>query len=387
MRRAARCCRIALASSLLVLHASAFATNGDQRVGLNATQAGMAGAVVAMPEDSATLFTNPAGLAGLGMESVRLDMGFSLLNPPRSVNGVDSDSNLSFLPTGAVAFRLSPRLVLGMGLAGVSGFGVDVADVFPNLAGNQAAVSQREVLQFSPALGYQFTDRLALGASLNIYNQSLTLNSPQFSLPQNRQFGIGVTLGATFRATPDWRLGLAYSSKQDASAHEFNTAEGQVGFDLDGAASLAVGAAYLGVQGLVVEADVKRIYFNSVRDRVSFSRPAGYSGAVPAQVAFGWKDQTVYAIGLRKRMGSATTLRLGLNHGASPIGAAVVDTNLGSVAIVETHLGVGVTRKLTENLSGNFAYSHGFENSLTSPTGNRISLEQHWLHFQVTYQM
>jgi hypothetical protein len=54
---------------------------------------------------------------------------------------------------------------------------------------------------------------------------------------------------------------------------------------------------------------------------------------------------------------------------------------------VETQLGVGVTRKLTGNLSSNFAYSHGFENKLTSPTGNRISLEQHWLHFQVTYQL
>jgi hypothetical protein len=50
-------------------------------------------------------------------------------------------------------------------------------------------------------------------------------------------------------------------------------------------------------------------------------------------------------------------------------------------------LGLGVTRKLTANLSGNIAYSHAFENHLTSPTGNRISLEQHWLHFQVSYQL
>jgi long-chain fatty acid transport protein len=387
MRRAARCCRIALVSSLLALHASAYATNGDQRVGLNATQAGMGGAVVALPEDSATLFTNPAGLAGLGMESVRLDMGFSLLNPPRSVNGVDSDSNLSFLPTGAVSFRIDPRLVVGMGLSGVSGFGVDVPDVFPALTGNQTAVSQREVLQFSPGMAYRINDRLALGASLNIYNQSLAITTPQFSLPQNRQFGFGMTLGATWRASDAWQLGLAYTSKQNASAHEFNTADGTVRLDLDGPASLALGAAYTGTPGLVVEADVKRIWFSDVRDRVDFGRPAGYSGPVPAQIAFGWKDQTVYAIGLRRQMGPATMLRVGLNHGASPIGSAVVDANLGSVAIVETQLGLGMTRKLTANLSGNIAYSHAFENHLTSPTGNRISLEQHWLHFQVSYQL
>lgn len=387
MHFASRYCRISLAFSLLALHAIAFATNGDQRVGLNATQAGMAGAVVALPEDSATLFTNPAGLAGLGMESVRLDMGFSLLNPPRSINGQDSDSELSFLPTGAVAFRLNPRLVLGMGLSGVSGFGVDVPDAFPNLAGNQAVVTQHEVLQFSPALAYQLTDRLAVGASLNVYNQSLAISTAQFSLPQNRQFGFGATLGATYRASPDWQLGLVYSSRQNASAHDFNTADGRVSLDLDGAANLALGLAYAGTPGLVVEADVKRIWFSDVRDRVTITRPADYSGPIPAQFTFGWKDQTVYAIGLRKQLGSATILRLGLNHGASPIGAAVVDSNLGSVAIVETQLGIGVTRKLTENLSGNFAYSHGLENSLTSPTGNRIRLEQHWLHFQVTYQL
>ena len=387
MRHAFRRGPLALAIGLLCLHGTVLATNGDQRVGLNATQAGMAGAVVAMPEDSATLFSNPAGLAGLDMESVRLDMGFSLLNPPRSINGQKSDSNLSFLPTGAVSFRISPRLVLGMGLSGVSGFGVDVADAIPAAAGNQAVVTQREVLQFSPALAYQVTDRLALGASLNVYNQSLALSNPQFSLPQNRQFGFGASLGATWRANADWQLGLAYSSKQNGSAHEFNTADGKVSLDLDGPASLALGAAYIGTPGLVVEANVKRIWFSRVRDQVALGHPDGYAGPVPAAIPFGWKDQTVYAIGLRKEMGPATTVRMGLSHGRSPIGAASVDTNLGSVAIVETQLGLGVTRRFTDNLSSNLAYSHGFKNRLSSPTGNRISLEQHWLHFQVTYQL
>lgn len=78
---------------------SAFATNGDIRVGLNAVEAGMGNAIIAKPEDAGTLFNNPAGLSGLEMKGMQLDMGFALMNPPRSVNGNTSDSNLFFMPS------------------------------------------------------------------------------------------------------------------------------------------------------------------------------------------------------------------------------------------------------------------------------------------------
>ena len=83
----------------------AHATNGDQMLGTNATQWGMAGAVIAAPQDSATLFYNPAGLTQLGMEEVRFDMGAGLLNPPREVNGIESDSIKPYVRATAQLYR------------------------------------------------------------------------------------------------------------------------------------------------------------------------------------------------------------------------------------------------------------------------------------------
>jgi long-chain fatty acid transport protein len=96
----------------------AAATNGDQLLGYTAIQNGMAGAVVAAPQDAATILVNPAGMAELDIKEVRFDLGLGFLNPPRSVNGFDSDSDLYAIPGGSVAFRVNDKLTLGMGLGG-----------------------------------------------------------------------------------------------------------------------------------------------------------------------------------------------------------------------------------------------------------------------------
>ena len=91
----------------------AAATNGDQMLGLSAIQNGMAGAVVAAPRDATTVLVNPAGMAELGIKDMRFDLGVGFLNPPRRVNGMDSDSNLYMMPAGAVNFRVNERLSFG----------------------------------------------------------------------------------------------------------------------------------------------------------------------------------------------------------------------------------------------------------------------------------
>ncbi len=98
----------------------AAATNGDQMLGLTAIQNGMAGAVVAAPQDAATILVNPAGMAELNIKDVRFDLGVGFLNPPRRVNGFDSDSKVYMMPAGAVNFRVNERLTLGMGLGGIT---------------------------------------------------------------------------------------------------------------------------------------------------------------------------------------------------------------------------------------------------------------------------
>jgi long-chain fatty acid transport protein len=96
-------------------------------------------------------------------------------------------------------------------------------------------------------------------------------------------------------------------------------------------------------------------------------------------------DQTVYAIGVKKEMGRWR--QLGYNYGASPIGPEDVNMNLGSTAIVEHHLSLGVTRKFSDKVSGSFAYTHAFENELTSSVApaNTIKINQNQYNLNISY--
>ena len=384
----------AVSAALLVMAHSAHATNGDQMFAMSAAQAGMGGATVAQAQDAVTVLVNPAGMADLGITDVRMDLGFGLLNPPREVNGQDSDSDWYMMPTGAAVFNVNNRLFLGMGLGGISGMGVNVDDIYPLMtapAVNQPVVTTKQVFRFSPAAAFKVNDALTLGASLNIVNQSLSMSfvgggGIQVNLPQNQQFGFGATLGATYKINPKLQAGLTWVTKTDVSDMEYHTPTGTTSFDMDIPASVAFGLAFKPMPGLLVEADIKRIFFNDVIDRVSVTNP---QPGMPAVLAFGWDDQTVYSIGVKKDMGPMS-VSIGYNYGKSPIGPEDVNANLGSTAIVEHHLSFGLTRKFSDKVSGSFAYTHAFENDLTSNVAgqpaNTIKISQNQYNLNISYK-
>jgi long-chain fatty acid transport protein len=384
----------AVAVAMLALTHNAHATNGDQMLATSAAQAGMAGATVAQAQDALTVLVNPAGMADLGMTEMRMDLGFGLLNPPREVNGHESDSNWYLMPGGAAAFKVNDRLFLGMGLGGIAGMGVNVPDIAP-AAGGQPVVTTKQVFRFSPAAAFKLNPALTLGVSLNVVNQTLAMSMPamtnpgppptftQVDLPQNGQFGFGATLGATYKISPKLQAGLTYTSKTDIAKMEYNTPTGQTSFDMDMPASVALGLSFKPMPGLQVEFDVRRYAFEDVMESIAVTNPpAGF----PAALKFGWEDQTVYAIGVRKEMGKMA-LSVGYNYGKSPIGTEDVNMNLGSTAIVESHLSVGLTRKFSDKVSGSFAYTHAFSNDLTSSVApyNTIEIEQNQYNFNVSY--
>lgn len=355
----------------------AHATNGDQMLGTNATQWGMAGAVIAAPQDSATLFYNPAGLAQLGMDEVRFDMGVGLLNPPREVNGIESDSNIYMIPNGAIAFPVSDRVTLGMGMGGISGMGVD----FP--AGSNTTVTNLQIFKLAPGFGYRVTNDLSLGAALHINYQSLAMYYAGMGglfLPQNQVYGVGLGMGATYSINNNWRIAGTYTSEQYMDEFRWNTATGKFSMRLNSPAQTALGAAYINGD-LLLELDIKHIAFGDVMDTVTLNTPMG-----PNAMPFGWESQLVYALGAQYRLNDTFTVRGGINYGKSPIDPEDVNMNVGSPAISEWHLAMGLTQKLTKHVSTSFSYTHAFENEITSSDGlTTISLSQNLLHFQLTY--
>lgn len=363
------------------------ATNGDQMPGLSAIQNGMAGAVVAAPQDAATVLVNPAGMAELNAKELRVDLGVGFLSPPRRVNGFESDSNLYMMPAGAMNLRIDDRLTFGMGLGGVSGMGVDFADTAP-APGNQTVVTTKQFFKVSPGFAYRIDDRLALGATFNINYQSLAISNPAFTLPQTQGFGWGLTAGVVWKAADALQFGAAWSSKQRMDALEWNTAAGKFAMRMDAPQTLALGVGWRPAKDLLVAADVKRIWFSKVLGSVAVERPAGYAGPIPAAMPFGWSDQTVFALAVQKDMGDRMQLRAGFNYGKSPIEPADVNANIGSLAVVEKHLALGLTRRFGEKVTGSLSWVHAFRNSVTSDVApfNTIELKQNIVNFQLGYQ-
>lgn len=370
----------AVAAAALAMAQGAHATNGDQMLGATATQWGMAGAVVAAPQDTGTIMSNPAGLTGLNIEEFRADMGFGFLNPPRSANGVESDSDLYLMPSGALAFRINDRLTLGMGMAGLSGMGVDFDDIMAIAPGAQAVATTKQFYKIAPGFGYKVNDKLSVGAALNIDYQSLAIHNASMTLPQNQVFGFGATLGMTYQLSDVLRLGASYISEQNMSDFEWNTTTGKYSMGMDAPQTFQIGLAFMPGAGLLIEADIKQIQFSEVLDRITLNTPAG-----PATMNFGWDDQTVFSVGVQKKLNDKMTVRAGYNYGESPIGPEDVANNYGSLAVTEHHLTVGFTRQLTKKASASLSYAHAFNNEVINSTGNSIELEQNLLNFQISY--
>lgn len=385
--------RIQLAAAIALGMAAPYAaaTNGDHMVGLSAIQNGMAGAVVAAPQEATTVLVNPAGMAMLDMKDVRFDLGLGFLNPPRHVNGFESDSNLYMMPTGAVAFRVNDKLTLGMGLGGLSGMGVDFADTMA-AGGNQSLVTTKQFFKVAPGFAYRINDNIAVGATINLNYQSLALSGTssagRFDLPQNQVFGWGVTAGLIWKLNNQLQLGAAWSSKQDMSEFEWNTSTGKITMDMDAPQTFTLGLAWKPMPGLLIEGDIKRIWFSDVLGTVAFGRPAGYTGNVPAAQPFGWSNQTVYALAVQKDIGDKMQVRAGFNYGKSPIEEGNVNANMGSLAVVEKHLTLGVSRKFSDKVTGSLSYVHAFKNSVTSNVAplNTIELKQNQVNMQISYQ-
>jgi long-chain fatty acid transport protein len=378
----------AVSAVLFSLAHSAHATNGDQMLGITATQWGMGGATVAAPQDAATIMYNPAGLAALGIKDVRFDMGVGVLNPPRQANDQDSDSEYYLMPAGAAAFNVNDRLFLGMTMGGISGSGVDFPDVLSAAPNAQAVVTTKQSYKIAPGFGYKVNDQLSVGAALQIGYQSLAMYNGMnpagvLTLPQTQVYGAGLSAGLIYKVNDAIQLGANWTSKTNMDEFKWNTNNGTYRMTMDMPQTLALGMAFKPMPGLLIAADVKHIGFSDVLDKVAFQTPAGAS-----TMNFGWSDQTVFAIGVQKDVDANTTLRAGFNYGKSPIGAEDVNTNIGSLAITEKHLSLGVTRKFSEKVSASLSYAHAFQNEITSNTApyNKIELEQNIVNLQLSYK-
>lgn len=169
---------------------------------------------VRAPDTTSAVFGNPATVTQLKGETEFL-FGGSYISPDLKSQGtvsapgpggtlvglpIDGRSKLDDLavPNAAVLQRITPKLVVGLGITGVSGLGSDFREDLP------VALSLTADLKlFGAAMtaGYQVTDNLALGASLTVGIGSLQAGT-QPSTASSNNFGISGRFGFTYDLGP-----------------------------------------------------------------------------------------------------------------------------------------------------------------------------------------
>lgn len=415
----------------------AHATNGYFLPGFGIRSQGMGGVGIAYGRDSLSTAANPANAVNTGM---RGDLGFAAFNPERytrvwdeplsPVSGfftgsVESDAKYFVMPEMGFTMPLDDKLHVGLAVVGNGGMNTTYAENFFSFFGNpprdqKVGVDMMQLLVPISA-AYRVNDTHTVGASLvlaetrfrayglqafipfNISSDSSRLTNQGFDYSYGAGVKVGwlgkfmdnkVTLGATYASK-------TYMSKFDKYAGLF--AE-QGDFDIP--ENYGFGVAIKPRKNLVIAADVLRINFSDVAS-VGNAGPGqdpdgiGPISGVPALDAgtpcpnnpyclgkdqgmgFGWKDMTVYKLGVQYGVNSRLLVRAGYNYGKSPIPDNQVTFNTLAPAVVEKHYSVGFTYRANENLEVTGTYMYVASNNQSKCGQGIIDCAQIGMHQNV----
>jgi long-chain fatty acid transport protein len=357
--------------------------------------------------DASFLAYNPATLAGVGTydSSASLTGLFpwssgtytstttSALTPTGGLTTPDSIIKNAFVPNLAARMRLSSNWALGLAVYAPWGLSTDYDEGW---AGRYYALkSELLTVDVVPTVSYQFSDRFAIAAGLQVQYATGTLSNAvdtgtigalflvpgavpgtQDSLAEFEAdgWGVGFTLGVMGEIADGVTVGLSYRS---AVTH---TLGGTLDFTLD---SAGVGSALAGAAGILVDTDAETVL--TTPDRVSFGarvrlseqwtalgevdwtnwsrfqelRVVSDNALQPDDVTIAqWEDSLFGSIGVEYQPNQQWTLRAGAGIDASPIPDETRNPRIPDAD--RTWVSIGFTVQATESLSISASYAHLF---------------------------
>jgi long-chain fatty acid transport protein len=409
---------IAVAAAMALGPGMAAATNGYFQHGYGLKAKGRAGAGTAMATDTFGGANNPGSMAFVGD---RIDFGADLFSPRREASrfgsspflgpidgSAESDSNYFLVPEFGYNKMINPNLSLGVSVYANGGMNTDYPGgqipaasacagfrtPLPNpgpynlLCGTGSLGVDLIQLVVAPTLAYKVAPNHAIGISPLIGFQRFSIEGAQgfagfstapFNVTNNGHdwaHGYGVRIGWYGEITSSVALGAAYSTKIYMS--EFDSYRGlfaeQGGFDMP--ENYNLGIAVKATPALTLIADYQRINYSGIS---SVGNPssgllqcAGGNLAFclggPSGAGFGWRDVNVVKLGFEYQYSKELTLRAGYDHTDNPIRAQDVTINILAPGVVQDHVTLGLTYRMSTGGELTFAYMHAFDKSVTGPS-------------------
>ena len=307
-------------------------------------------------------FSPPAGLA------------FPL--PNTGTLGVDLAQAI-FAPTLAMKFRENHSIGVSL-LIGVQRFSA-------RGLGNFQCFTQTG----QSASGGAATCAASGGAFTSTPSNGLTNNDSDWS------FGAGARIGWMGEVHPRLTLGASYSSKVYMSEFDdYDELFAEDG-DLDIPANFTLGATFKATPKWKVSFDFQQIQYEGVNS-ISNAGPAVGPSIPPGGgllgtdngLGFGWEDINIYRLATEYAYDSQWIFRAGYSWNDQPIPDSEVLFNILAPATIEQHATVGFTFTPDKQSEWNFAYMHAFEEEVKSSQtafGVPGSIKMHQNSFDVSY--
>lgn len=383
--------KIAALIAIAGLSTSAFATNGYFSHGYGMKAKGMAGVGIALPQDALAAATNPAGITEIGD---RLDVGVDYFMPRRSAeiagaglgnNGTyNGDGMKNFLiPEFGYNKKLGWDMAVGIAVYGNGGMNTHyntspfATGGFAGMGGQNPGGVNLEQLFIAPTFAMKINKNHSVGASIvygyqrfgatglqafggfSAANTSLTNNG------YDKSDGWGIRLGWTGKVTDTVTLGATYASRMKMS--KFDKYKGlfaeQGDFDIP--ENYGIGIAVKATPQLTVAADIQQINYGSVK-AIANPNNLGTGGLLGQDngPGFGWRDMTVFKLGMSYEYSKDLTLRAGYSTTRQPVPARETFFNVLAPGVIENHLTLGGTWTLANKSELTVSYMHGFSKTV-----------------------
>jgi len=354
----------------------AYATNGGYLISHGVHSRGMGGVGVGLYHGSENVYANPALLTevptlselALTANYVQANVSSQNLSTHKRFK---SKANSFLIPAISRVDQLNNNLYVGLGTNSSGGFGVDYRGAKNDDVYNMSTTLV--VMKFMPSLAYRLHDWSfgvtgviaygLFGISYNTHETYYDKEGNKVALGNQGSgvsncFGTGYELGASYQYY-DTSFGVHYRSpilmsyrhQLAALSDDFQGVKRTDRLDEPASVALGIGHTY------------GHWAFGVDWRKILWSDAAGYS-------EFGWRDQDIYALGVRYRYHSLS-FKGGYNYGASPIthhvkGIEGTFNAIGYPAIATRHYTFGVSRYFGDGFSIDTAFVTSLKEHVTT---------------------
>ena len=411
-------------SMLLIFSATVAFGNGLSLNSIGTKALGMGGAYVGLANDYSAIFWNPAGLKFV--KTPQLGVFFTSVVPTGTYEfatyGIDAKTESNLYPCPGLMGYLplfgGEKFTAGLGAYVHAGLGAEwdgqdlvafggPGELMPGVVNPFAGktyqwMSKIAVFNISPGFSYQVSDKISVGAALNIFYgmmdmkravDALTvMNNPTQPEPgedgmvdnQYEESGSGLGLGFSFgilvRPAEILSIGLSVKTKntvnfegtaKNTAFQAFNAYETDYERDLAWPLWLGAGIALTPVEKLTITADVQFSQWSDTQEKIITEyKNAVWAGAMDEEartMVMNWADKTQFRFGAQYQLTDVFALRAGYYYDPAP--APDETTNIIFPSITYNAFTVGASYCFGKvNLDFGFEYLLGDDRDIAPST-------------------